>query len=145
MNITNNIAINTYKKFASVSNSIAKGNEKMQLQQEKILKNTTFDYTAIPASNDAKLTITPINRTSTMHKSRSFAEKLKEVVIAQKDIIKASEQQIQHMISEPETMEEHDKIGLISAINEAQIALELIVNVRDKILSAYMDIYNMPI
>ncbi|MBL4690037.1 MAG: flagellar hook-basal body complex protein FliE [Rhodospirillales bacterium] len=102
------------------------------------LQNIT---TAINAYNDASLGRTPSKGESAAGPSGSnFADLVKGAIEEAKKIGERSEQ-----LSIAGITERADISQVVTAVAEAEITLQTVVTIRDKVLDAYKDIIRMPI
>lgn len=70
----------------------------------------------------------------------SFADIMKETVTQSVDTIKGGEEMSAKAITG-----EADLVDVVQAVNSAELTLQTMVTVRDKMISAYQDIMRMPI
>jgi len=128
MTISNLNAINAYHKTQKAMNGLKSSGAAEQPQQLNILR----------MGDNLEI----VNKV----KPSQFAEVLSSVIEPEfTKIRKAEKISNKVMSSSPNNVTGPDLIGFIAAVNEAEASIQKVVAVRDKVLSAYLDIIKMPI
>lgn len=95
-------------------------------------------YTSVANLTDKASTPSPANNAPVS--SGTFQDLLTNAVSSVADTGKAAEAQAVDLANG-----KTDIVNLVTAVAETELALETVVTVRDRMISAYQDILNMPI
>lgn len=94
-------------------------------------------YTAIAQSGSPGKTAVPASTTS---QDAGFSEALKEAMTSVAEAGKTSDQTAMAQIAG-----KADMIDVVTAVTETELAVQTLVSVRDRMISAYQEVMRMPI